>query len=237
MAKAKSLPTTPGNRLLARLPPAEYRKLLPDLKPVTLESGQVLHKARAPVEYVYFPTRCVTSFLTVMEDGAAIEVGTVGPEGVVGVTAALGAPRSSHQVIVQVPGEGLRMGADVLAAEAARDGALRRLLTLYQAAFLSQVLQSVACNGLHPIGRRCCRWLLITHDRVGSDELPLTHEFLGMMLGVRRASVTGALGPLRDKGLIRYARGVITVLDRKGLEAAACECYRAVADEFDRLFE
>ena len=236
MAKATSPHSQSGNRLLARLSPADYRRLVPRMKSVSLESHQVLYQARAPVKYVYFPTHGAASFLTVMESGGAIEVGTVGSEGVVGAAAALGALTSPHQVIIQVPGEGLRIDARALADEVGRSQAFRRLLSLYEAAFLTQVSQSVACNGLHPVGRRCCRWLLITHDRVEGDDLPLTHEFLGMMLGVRRASVTEVLGSLRDEELIRYSRGVITVLDREGLEAAACECYRTVRDEFDRLF-
>ncbi len=236
MAKATP-PPAPTNRLLAMLPPDEYGRLLSYLQPVTLELRQVLQKARAPIEYAYFPTSGATSFLTVMEGGAAIEVGTVGSEGMVGSTAVLGvAVTSPHQVIVQVAGAGLRVEAAVLTRAAVRDGGLRRVLALYHAAFLAQVSQSVACNGLHPVGRRCCRWLLVTHDRVEGDAMPLTHEFLGFMLGVRRASVTEVLGPLRDRGLIRYARGVITVLDRAGLEAASCECYRTVRDEYDRIF-
>jgi CRP-like cAMP-binding protein len=236
MAKATSSHSPLRNRLLARLPPAEYQRLLPRLKPVVMEPDQLLHKPRTPFLYAFFPTRAVTSFLQVMESGAAIEVGTVGNEGMVGVSGALGAPESSHQVIVQVAGEGYRIEVKALVAEADRSASFRRLLVTYQAAFHTQVSQSVACNGLHPIGQRCCRWLLMTYDRVGAEVLPLTHEYLGFMLGVRRASVTDVLGPLRERGLISYSRGAITVHDRKGLEAAACECYRAVNDEYDRLF-
>ena len=237
MAKASSPHSPSGNRLLARLPPAEYKRLLPRLKPVNLEPDQILHKPRTPFEYAYFPTRAVSSFLRIMESGSTIEVGTVGNEGMVGVSGALGAPESPHQVIAQVAGEALRIEVTALAEEAARSGSFRRLLVIYQAAFYAQVSQSVACNGLHPIGKRCCRWLLMTHDRVGAEVLPLTHEYLGFMLGVRRASVTDVLGPLRERGLISYCRGSITVHNRKGLEAAACECSQAVNDEYDRLFD
>lgn len=237
MAKANTPHPPTGNRLLARLSPAEYKRLLPRLTPVHLESDQVLHKPRTPFVYAYFPTRAVSSYLRIMESGSTIEVGTVGNEGMIGVSGALGAPESPHQVIAQVAGEALRIEAKALAEETARSEPLRRLLVTYQAAFYAQVSQSVACNGLHPIGKRCCRWLLMTHDRVGADALPLTHEYLGFMLGVRRASVTEVLGPLRDQGLIQYSRGSITLLDRKGLEAAACECYQAVNDEYDRLFD
>jgi len=236
MVKATSLLSPKGNRLLARLAPAEYLRLLPLLKSLVLEPDQLLHKPRTPFVYAYFPTRAVTSYLRIMESGAAIEVGTVGNEGMVGASGALRAPESPHQVIVQVSGEGYRIEVKALAAEADRSASFRRLLVTYQAAFHAQVSQSVACNGLHPIGKRCCRWLLMTHDRVGADILPLTHEYLAMMLGVRRASVTDVLGPLRDQGLISYSRGAITVLNRKGLEGAACECYRSVNEEYDRLF-
>jgi CRP-like cAMP-binding protein len=236
MAKATSSHSPHGNRLLARLAPVEHKRLLPLLKAVELESDHVLHKARTPFVYAYFPTRAVSSYLRVMEDGSAIEIGTVGNEGMVGVSGALGAPESPYQIIIQVAGEALRVEVKALAAEVDRSAPLRRLLVTYQAAFHTQVSQSVACNGLHPINQRCCRWLLMTHDRVGAEVLPLTHEYLAMMLGVRRASVTEVLGPLRDRGLISYSRGSITVVDRKGLEAAACECYQAVIDEYDRLF-
>src|SRR5436190_18095001 len=131
---------------------------------------------------------------------------------------------------------GLRMSADALRDECARDGPLRRLLVLYNTAFSTQVSYSVACNGLHKVEKRCCRWLLMTHDRVDSDVLPLTHEFLAIMLGVQRSSLTEVLQPLSDKGLIRNSRGKIKVIDRAGLEAASCECYRSVKDEFARLF-
>lgn len=235
MAKAPRSPSAPANHLLARLPPAAYDRLLPHLRPVPLKQDAVLHKARSPIEHVYFPTRGVTSFLTVLHGGTAIEVGTVGNEGLVGSTAFLGAASSPHKVIVQVAGDGLKMEAATLAAEARADGPLRDLLLRYQTCFMFQVSQSVACNGLHSVHQRCCRWLLMTHDRVGADTFHLTHEYLGFMLGVRRASVSLVLQPLQDRGLVQYRRGKITVRDRKGLEVAACECYRLVRDEFTRL--
>ena len=136
---------------------------------------------------------------------------------------------------MQIGGEGLRMEAAVLAKAASCDGALRDVLNRYHAFFLFQVSQSVACNGLHAVGPRCCRWLLTTQDRVGADEVPLTHEFLAMMLGVRRASVTLVLQPLQERGLINGRRGVISVLDRRGLEVEACECYQKIRDEYERL--
>jgi CRP-like cAMP-binding protein len=235
MPTPNTLPARPGNRLLALLPPAEYRKLEPLLKPVTLPLKKVLQKVQAPADYAYFPTSGMASAVALMEGGAAIEVGTCGSEGVVGPAAYLGLPASPNEVFMQVAGEGLRVEAAALAKAASGNGPLRDVLARYHAYFLFQVSQSVACNGLHSVAQRCCRWLLITRDRVAGDDLPLTHEFLAYMLGVRRASVTLVLQPLQERGLINGTRGVITVLDRRGLEVAACECYRKVRDEYDRL--
>jgi CRP-like cAMP-binding protein len=235
MVKSQAAPTLPGNRLLARLLPQEYQRLLPLLRLVPLDFKQVLYEPRSPIAYAYFPNRGVVSAVTLMKGGTVIEVATVGNEGVVGLTAFFGDEESPNRMIVQVPGEALRMGSDALRAETSRDSPLRRLLVRYHTAFLMQLSQAVACNGLHQVQQRCCRWVLMTHDRVLSDEFPLTHEFLSHMLGVRRMSVTDVLKPLQDAGLIHNHRGRITVLDRPGLEAAACECYRSVQEAFDRL--
>jgi CRP-like cAMP-binding protein len=224
-----------GNQLLARLLPAEYQRLLERMRPVALEFKQVLYKAKDPIEFVYFPTRGAASAITIMEDGSAIEVATIGNEGVVGHSILVADDTSPNQIIIQVAGDALRMDADVLQQEAGKDGPLRRLLLKYNRVFLTQLSQSVACNGLHPIQQRCCRWLLITLDRMESNVVPLTHEFLAIMLGVRRSSVTEVLGPLHDKGLVNNSRGMITILDRAGLEKLSCECYRKVKDEFARL--
>jgi CRP-like cAMP-binding protein len=224
----------PRNRFLARLPEADYQRLMPLLQPVTLSLGQILYEARGPIEYAYFPTGAVLSALTVMQDGNTIEVATIGNEGVVGHYG-FGCTTSPHRVIVQVEDGGLRIGARALQKEGAKDGRLRELLTAYHIAFVSQVSQSVACNGLHRLGQRCCRWLLMTRDRVGEDNLRLTHEYLAIMLGARRASVTEALRPLQDAGLLKSHRGRITILRVEGLEARACECYSVVRDEYDRL--
>jgi len=205
------------------------------LKPVSLPLRQVLQKARAPVEYAYFPISGVASAVAVMEDGSSIEVGTIGNEGVVGPASYLGLPSSPNEVFMQVAGEGLRVEADTLVREVGRGGRLRETLVRYHAYSLFEMSQSVACNGLHSVYQRCCRWLLITHDRLPSNDLPLTHEFLATMLGVRRASVTLVLQPVQDHGFIRGGRGAITVVDRNGLEVAACECYQKARDEYDRL--
>lgn len=236
MAKTKPPAAPPGNRLLARLPPEEYQRLLPRLQLVPLESKRVLYAARSPIDYAYFPNRSILSALAVMEDGRAIEVATIGDEGMVGLPLLVGAKTAANRVIVQVPGEALRMGADVLMREASRDSPLGGLLALYHSAFLSKISQNVACNGLHSVHQRCCRRLLMTQDRVHSDVFPMTHEVLAQMLGVRRSTVSEVLNPLQEKGLIRYSRGKFTVLDRKRLEAASCECYRRINEEFERLF-
>lgn len=236
MPKVKPPAAPPGNRLLARLSPEEYQRLLPRLQPVPLALKHVLYEARAPIDYAYFPNRGVVSALTVMEDGRAIEVATIGDEGMVGLPLLVGAKTTANRVIVQVPGDALRMAADVLRKEVGRDGALRRVLVLYHTAFLTQVSQAVACNGLHSVHQRCCRWLLMTQDRAHSDVFPMTHEFLAEMLGVRRSTVSEVLEPFQKKGLIRYSRGKCTVLDREGLKAGTCECYRRINEEFARLF-
>jgi CRP-like cAMP-binding protein len=224
------------NLLLARLPPAENLRLVARMRPVKLEFKQVLHKFREPVEFVYFPISGAASAVTIMENGTAIEVATIGNEGVVGHSIMDGDDdKSTNDIIIQVAGEALRMDASVLRQEVAKEGPLRLMLLRYNKAFVTQISQSVACNGLHSVQQRCCRWLLITLDRMESNVVPLTHEFLAVMLGVRRSSITEVLNPIHKTGLVSNSRGMITVLDRDGLEKLSCECYRKVKDEFDRL--
>ncbi len=229
-------PAISENHLLARLPRQDYQQFLSRLELVPLKVQQVLYQARSRIDYVYFPTRGGASVLTLMEDGRVIEVATIGNEGVVGLSAFLGDDSSPHQVIMQVAGEALRIEARLLHDGLNLNGHLHNLLQVYQRALLTQVSQSAACHGLHTVRQRCCRWLLMLHDRAQVPELGLTHEFLAMMMGVRRPSVTEVLGPLQAEGLVRSTRGKIAILNRAGLEAASCECYRAVADEFARLF-
>lgn len=224
-----------GSRLLDCLPEAAYRRLLPLLEPVKLAFGQVLYEVQESIEYAYFPTGAVVSTLTLMQDGSAIEVASVGNEGLVGHMAAFGGGTSSNKVIVQIGDGVLRIKAQALRQEAAQSRPFRQLLDDYHTAFMTQVSQSVACNGLHRLEQRCCRWLLMTRDRVVSDDLRLTHEFLAIMLGARRASVTEVLRPLQEAGLVRSRRGRISLLDHAGLEQRTCECYRVVRDEYDRL--
>ncbi len=226
---------TPANRLLAALPRRAYRRLLPRLEPVSLLFRAVLQEPSRPIPFVYFPSSGVVS-VVIPPDGVGdgVEVGLVGREGVIGLPVFLGADSTPARWVVQVPGEALRTPAEEFRAHAARRP-LHDLLLLYANAFLAQVSQSVACNALHPVEERLCRWLLTVHTRVDSDVFPLTHEFLGAMLGVRRASVTEAARGLQEAGLIRYGRGRLEVLDRAGLESAACGCHRAAQAELDRL--
>ncbi len=208
------------------------------MEPVQLEFMQVLYEPGQRMDHVYFPNSGVLSYLAVLEDGSSAEVATVGDEGMVGIRALLGvdAIATAAKVIVQVPGAALRLASTHLnAAASRRDSVLVRILHRYLHAFLSQATQSVACNTLHPLGKRLARWLLMTHDRVHADQFPLTHELLALMLGVRRASVTEVARRLQTAGLIRYIHGKMTILDRIGLEAAACECYRIVKKEYDDL--
>jgi CRP-like cAMP-binding protein len=226
---------TPTNRLLAALPPRDYARLLPDLEVVPLPLRAVLQEADELIPHVYFPSAGVVSLLiTPNGRGVGVEVGMVGREGVAGLPIFLGADSTPARWVVQAPGEALRMAADAFQAHANRRP-LRDLLLLYTNAFLAQVSQSVACNALHPVEERLCRWLLMVHARVESDQFPLTHAFLAAMLGVRRASVTEAARGLQEAGFIRYGRGRLEILDRGGLESAACNCHRAAQAELDRL--
>jgi CRP-like cAMP-binding protein len=221
--------------LLATLHPAWQRRLLPDLELVPLAQKAVLHEPGQPLGHVYFPVSGVISMVAVMATGGRIEVGLVGHEGLAGLPVFLGEETTPSRYVVQVPGQALRMRAQAFRARAAGDGPLHRLLLRYTGAFLTQLAQSVACNGLHSVEQRCCRWLLMTHVRARRDRFPLTHEFLAGMLGVRRASVSEVARGLQRAGLIRYVRGQLAVLDRAGLAAAACECHRVVQSHFDRL--
>jgi len=224
-----------SNNLLAALPREEYQRLLPNLEPVSLSIKQILYEPNTPIEYAYFPNTAVASLLNLMQDGQTIEAATVGKEGMIGVPLLLGTTQIPIQVIVQIPGDGLRMKADVFKAQVYAGSPLYTLLLRYTQTLMNQISQTAACNRLHSVEGRCCRWLLMTRDRVESDQFPLTQEFLSYMLGVRRASVSEVAATLQKAGLIDYHRGKITIRDRQGLEAASCECYRATQQEFERL--
>jgi CRP-like cAMP-binding protein len=221
------------NRVLAVLPKAEINRLKPHLSPVTLKLRHELLDGKS--KYAYFLEDGLASVVLPMKDGSTVEVGVIGREGVVGLPMLLGAKSMPGHTYIQVPGNGFRMEAQRLREEFERLGALRRHLQKYLLVNLVQSAQNAACNRVHPIAERLARWLLTCHDRVQSDGMPLTHEFLGAMLGTPRTTVTMAARSLQKTGLIEYSRGHVTIKNRQKLEAAACECYRVVRDEFDRL--
>jgi CRP-like cAMP-binding protein len=223
------------NHILACLPPGDYRRIASKIESVAFRKGLPIHEAGGPISHVYFPRTGVASIVTRMSEGGTIEVATIGNEGVVGLSAYLGNGRSSMEVFVQIPGEAARMSSDAFLQEIRAGTALRGILRRYTQALMTQMGQSAACNRVHPVAERCARWLLMSHDRVQGDEFSLTQEYLAEMLGVRRASVTQVAGTLKRRGLIDYRRGVIRVVSRKGLEKAACECYRLIRSEHEHL--
>jgi CRP-like cAMP-binding protein len=224
-----------ANRLLGLLTPKDYARLSPHLQRVPLNYRQSLYHAHRPIGFVYFIETGVGSLVNTMANGDAAEVGTIGSEGVVGLPLLLGDVRAPTNVYIQVPGSGLRIKGELFKKELERSASMRAVMLLYVHAFFNQVAQSAACNQFHSLQQRCCRWLLMTHDRMQSNEFLLTQEFLAMMLGVQRTGVTAAAGGLQKAGLIRYKRGAVTIIDRRGLEARSCECYRVSRLEFDRL--
>lgn len=223
-----------ANQLLAALPPNDYARLRSDLVTVPMKQKQILWEPNQPIEAVYFPVDAVASILALF-DGGSVEVGTIGNEGFVGLPVFLGATTSTGRAMVQVAGQGERLEIAVFRREAQREGPLRKLLERYTQAFVTQVSQSTACNRAHSVEQRLARWLLIVRDRVMRNEFLLTHEFLGQMLGVRRASVSDTAAVLQRAKLISYHRGVITIRNGPGLERAACECYWIVRQDFERL--
>lgn len=223
------------NRLLAALPEEEYERLVANMETVSLEFKQTLYEPNQPFEYIYFPKSGTVSLLTIMEDGEAVEVGTIGNEGIVGLPVFLGADSIPGMAFSQIPGDAWRMSIDVFKDKVTPGSALHDLLQRYTQSLFNLIAQSAACNRLHSIEERLCRWLLMTQDRAGSESFPLTQEFIAQMLGVRRSSVNTVAATLQKAGLIRYVRGKMTILDREGLEASACECYEVVKGEFDRL--
>jgi CRP-like cAMP-binding protein len=235
MVTSRKAADAPANRLLGLLRPSDYARLRPHLRQVSLEYRQPLYDAGKTIGFVYFIETGVGSLVNTMSNGQAAEVGTIGNEGVVGLPLVLGDAVAPTSVYVQVPGGGLRMTAARFKQELARSASLRAVMLHYAHAFFNQVAQSAACNHFHPIQQRCCRWLLMTHDRMQSDEFLLTQEVLAMMLGVQRTGVTAAASAVQREGLIHYRRGNVTILDRRGLERRSCECYDVSKREFDRL--
>jgi CRP-like cAMP-binding protein len=226
-----------GNKLLAALSVEEYKQILPYLEPTSFTSGESVYESSERLNYAYFPITTVISLIYTMEDGASAEMGMIGNEGLVGITLFTGGETSPNRAIVRHAGGAIRMKAPAFREEFRRGGSFQLLLLRYIQALLTQVSQKAACNGLHSIEKRLACWLLMTHDRVGSDKLQVTQEFVSYLLGVRREGVSQTIGSLRKKGMIVCRRGYITILDRAGLEATACECYRIVKDEYNRLLD
>ena len=217
------------------LPANEYGRLLPHLLPVSFALGEVVYESGGRQSHIYFPTTAIISLLYMMENGSSAEMGVAGNDGLVGVALFMGGNTVPNRAVVQSAGDALRMKSDVLAGEFARGGAFQRVLLRYTQALMTQMSQTAVCNRLHTVEQQLCRWLLLSRDRLEADELVMTQELIANMLGVRREGVTHAAQRLQESGLISYVRGRITILDRAGLEAAVCECYKVVKDEYDRL--
>ncbi len=224
-----------GSEHSLALPTEVYGRMAPHLEDVRLSLGQVIYESGEQLAHIYFPTTCIVSLLYTMEDGTSAEIGVVGNDGVVGIALFMGGETTPNRAVVQSGGRSLRVRPPILMEEFRRGGPLQQLLLRYTQALITQMSQTAVCNRLHTVDQQLCRWLLLSHDRLASDELTMTQELIANMLGVRREGVTVAAGRLQAAGLIRYHRGRITIIDRAGLEARACECYQVVRNEFERL--
>jgi CRP-like cAMP-binding protein len=223
------------NKLLAALPTAEWARWQPYLEAVALPLGKVLYESGSKLAHVYFPTTSIVSLLYVMENGASAEIAIVGNDGVVGISLFMGGESTSSRAVVQSAGEGFRLKANVMMEEFNRAGPALHLLLRYTQALITQMAQTAVCNRHHTLDQQLCRWLLLSLDRLPTNELMMTQELIANMLGVRREGVTEAAGQLHKAGLIKYRRGHITVVERSGLELRTCECYAVVKKEYDRL--
>jgi CRP-like cAMP-binding protein len=221
--------------MLTGLPIEEFERIVSHLEPVSFSLGESIYESGKQLRYIYFPIDCIVSLLYTMENGASAEIGVVGNEGVVGIALFMGGETAPNRAIVQSAGYAFRMKAETLRTEFSRAGEFQLLLLRYTQALITQISQTAVCNRLHTIEQQLSRWLLLSHDRLPSNELRMTQELIANMLGVRREGVTYAAGRLQSEGLIRYSRGLITILNRTGLEATTCECYRVVKQEYDRL--
>jgi CRP-like cAMP-binding protein len=233
---AMAAPTDPRqNLLLAVLPAAELERWLPNLEWVEMPLGQVLYESGSTLRHVYFPTTAIVSLLYVLENGASAEIAVVGNEGIVGISLFMGGESTPSRAVVQSAGAGFRLSAQLMKDEFNRAGPVLHLLLRYTQALITQMAQTAVCNRHHSLDQQLCRWLLLSLDRLPGPELVMTQELIANMLGVRREGVTEAALKLQHAGLIRYARGRISVLDRPGLEKRTCECYAVVKTEYDRL--
>jgi len=223
------------NDLLASLSPAEFKRLSAHLEPVEMSLGQVIYESGRVLDYVHFPTTCIISLLYVMENGSSAEIAIVGHEGLVGISLFMGGETTPSRAVVQSAGRAFRLAARHLRAEFGRAGSMQQQLLRYTQSLITQMAQTAVCNRHHSVDQQLCRWLLLSLDRLASDELVMTQELIANMLGVRREGVTAAAGKLQDAGVIKYRRGRIKVLDRPRLEAMSCECYDVVRKECARL--
>ena len=223
------------NRLLAALPRNEYERLLPNLQQVSFSLGEVVYEFGGHLDYVFFPTTSIVSLLYTMENGSSAEMGLTGNDGVVGIALFVGGGTMPNRAVVQSAGTAIRLKAKVLQDEFALGGKFQQLLLRYTQALITQISQTAVCNRLHSVEQQLCRWLLLSHDRLKTDELIMTLDLIADMLAVRREGVTVAAGHLQDAGAISYVRGRIKILNRQKLEVTVCECYQVVKDEFLRL--
>jgi CRP-like cAMP-binding protein len=223
------------NKLLAAVPDDDWVRIQPHLNPVLMRLGEAVYESGAQLDHVYFPITSIVSLLYVMADGASAEIAVVGNDGLVGIALFMGGETTPSRAVVQSQGWAYRLKGQILKDEFGRGGAMQHLLLRYTQALLTQMAQTAVCNRHHSIDQQLCRWLLLSLDRLPSDDLAMTQELIANMLGVRREGVTEAAGKLQSAGLIRYSRGHIAVIDRPGLEARCCECYGVVKRESDRL--
>ncbi len=223
------------NHLLAALPALEFDRIAPHLEPVSLKLGKVLHESGAEMNYVYFPTTAIISLLSLMQNGATAEIGVVGNDGILGIELFMGGETTTNRAIIQSAGEVFRMKSKDMKAEFTLGGAFQKMLLRYTQALIAQISQTAVCNRLHSVDQQFARWLLLSHDRLDSDKLVMTHDLISNMLGVRREGVTLAAQKLAKRGFIKNVRGSITVLDRQALEKTVCECYEVVNTEYNRL--
>ena len=235
MTKAKAGQHYRRNHLLAALPEADFERIAPHLELIAMPLGEVLYESGGKMQFVYFPTTSIVSLLYVMEDGSSAEIAVVGNDGMVGISLFMGGETTPSRAVVQSAGECYRLRAGVLKEEFNRYGPTMHLLLRYTQALITQMTQTAVCNRHHSVDQQLCRWLLLSLDRLNSNELRMTQELIANMLGVRREGVTEAAGKLQAAGLIHYNRGNIKVLDRAGIEQRSCECYEVVKRESDRI--
>ncbi|MBC7995799.1 MAG: Crp/Fnr family transcriptional regulator [Rhizobacter sp.] len=235
MATPTASPDPHTNHLLAALPPAEWKRWLPQLEQVDMPLGQVLYEPGITLSHVYFPVTAIVSLLYVMENGSSAEIAVVGYEGVVGISLFMGGESTPSRAVVQSAGQGFRLPSEAIKGEFNHSGPVMHLMLRYTQALITQMAQTAVCNRHHSLDQQLCRWLLLSLDRLQGNELVMTQELIANMLGVRREGVTEGALKLQEAGLIRYSRGRINVLDRPGLEKRTCECYAVVKKEYDRL--